>query len=185
MRVALSALLLVLSTPCRADMIVGRASVIDGDTIEIRGQRIRLFGIDAPEGGQTCKDARGRTYRCGQRAAQALDYRISGSAVYCDPQDTDRYGRVVAICQAWGEDLNAWMVGLGWALAIGHTACAMSQPRISLGRATPACGRASSCRLGNGGGLTETHRGAIPYASFRGRSGPQQSNPSRAWAPRA
>jgi endonuclease YncB( thermonuclease family) len=117
MRVALSALLLVLSSPCLAQMIVGRASVIDGDTIEIRGQRIRLFGIDAPEGGQTCQDAAGRTYRCGQRAAQALDYRISGSAVYCDPQDTDRYGRVVAICRAWGEDLNAWMVGLGWALA--------------------------------------------------------------------
>jgi endonuclease YncB( thermonuclease family) len=41
--------------------LIGVASVIDGDTIEIHGQRIRLHGIDAPEGGQTCLDAAGRT----------------------------------------------------------------------------------------------------------------------------
>jgi len=97
--------------------IVGRASVIDGDTIEIRGQRIRLFGIDAPEVGQACTDAKGASYRCGQRAAQALDYRISDSPVTCEPRAKDRYGRVVALCRAFGEDLSAWMVGLGWALA--------------------------------------------------------------------
>ncbi len=43
--------------------------------------------------------------------------RGSGEVVHCERRDTDRYGRVVAICRARGEDLNAWMVGLGWALA--------------------------------------------------------------------
>ena len=100
-----------------AQLIAGRASVIDGDTIEIRGQRIRLFGIDAPEPGQTCTDAKDATYRCGQRAAQALDCRISDSPVTCKPKEKDRYGRVVAVCRALGEDLSAWMAGLGWALA--------------------------------------------------------------------
>ena len=100
-----------------ASPIVGRASVIDGDTIEIRGQRIRLFGIDAPEGRQTCTDAQGVAYRCGQKAAQALDYRISDGVVTCEPKDRDRYGRIVAVCRAYGEDLSAWMAGLGWALA--------------------------------------------------------------------
>jgi endonuclease YncB( thermonuclease family) len=98
-------------------VIAGRASVIDGDTIDVHGQRIRLFGVDAPESSQTCSDEQGKTYRCGQRAAQALDYRISGGVVTCEPQDRDRYGRVVAICRAHGEDLSAWMVSIGWALA--------------------------------------------------------------------
>lgn len=51
--------------------LAGSASVIDGDTLEIHGQRIRLFGIDAPESRQTC-EADAQTYRCGQQAVRSL-----------------------------------------------------------------------------------------------------------------
>lgn len=95
---------------------VGQASVIDGDTIEIRGQRFRLHGIDAPESAQTCgKD--GQSWRCGKEAAFALSDYIGTRNVQCEERDRDRYKRIVAVCRAGGEDLNAWMVRNGWALA--------------------------------------------------------------------
>lgn len=96
--------------------IKGQASVIDGDTVEIHGVRIRLHGIDAPESGQSCR-AEGKTWRCGQRAALALSEKIRSHVLTCDPRDRDRYGRIVAVCRAGGEDLNAWLVAEGWALA--------------------------------------------------------------------
>src|SRR4051795_8910709 len=99
------------------EIIAGRVSVVDGDTIEIRGERIRLFGIDAPESGQSCLDAKGQSYRCGQKAALVLDARIGEGVVTCERKGTDRYGRMAAVCRVFGEDLGAWMVGLGWALA--------------------------------------------------------------------
>jgi endonuclease YncB( thermonuclease family) len=96
--------------------LAGRASVIDGDTIEIHGQRIRLFGVDAPEARQTC-DVDGKAYRCGQQAALALADHIGQRTVACEQTDTDRYSRVVAVCRVAGEDLGAWLVSQGWALA--------------------------------------------------------------------
>ena len=76
--------------------IAGVASVIDGDTIEIHGQRIRLFGIDAPEGSQLCARPDGERWRCGQQGSLALSDRIWRATVSCRPRDVDRYGRVVA-----------------------------------------------------------------------------------------
>ncbi|GJD42838.1 hypothetical protein AFCDBAGC_0680 [Methylobacterium cerastii] len=100
-----------------AEAIVGRASVTDGDTVVIHGTRIRLHGIDAPESAQLCQDVAGKSYRCGQTAALALSDRIGEAPISCEPRDTDRYGRTVAICRKGAEDLNAWMVAQGHAVA--------------------------------------------------------------------
>jgi endonuclease YncB( thermonuclease family) len=73
MRLVFSVLILILiSSAASADTIAGRASVIDGDTIEIHGERIRILDIDAPESRQTCTADDGTEWRCGQQAALRL-----------------------------------------------------------------------------------------------------------------
>ena len=111
------AALLVSVSPGLAGAVVGRASVVDGDTLDIRGTRIRLHAVDAPESAQTCRNAGGREYRCGQQAALALADHIGAASVSCEQKDVDRYKRIVAVCSARGEDLNAWLVRQGHALA--------------------------------------------------------------------
>ena len=100
-----------------AESVVGRAAVTDGDTVVIHGTRIRLYGIDAPESAQLCQDAAGKDYRCGQKAALALADRIGEAPISCEPRDTDRYGRTVAVCRKGAEDLNGWLVEQGLATA--------------------------------------------------------------------
>ena len=115
---AVATIAIILQTPALAQQaIVGVANVIDGDTIEIHGARIRFHGIDAPESRQECIRADGKSWRCGQQAAFALSDRIGRATVRCEPRDRDRYGRVVAVCFKDGEDLNRWLVRNGWAVA--------------------------------------------------------------------
>ena len=106
-----------LALPLQADVVSGRVSVIDGDTLEMHGKRIRLHGIDAPESGQQCKDVNGTTYRCGQMAAKQMSGYVSGKTVNCEILDKDRYGRFIARCLANGADVNELLVQDGWALA--------------------------------------------------------------------
>ena len=109
----------LLAGAASAQTISGRATVIDGDTIAVQGttERIRLYGIDTPEGQQTCEDAAGRRYLCGSRAAEALASLMGRNArVSCQEQDRDRYGRIVAVCTANGREINAELVRQGWAL---------------------------------------------------------------------
>lgn len=98
-----------------AEPLAGRASVVDGDTLEIRGQRIRLWGVDAPEARQPCRRD-GQPYRCGQSAANALSNHLAQRTVICSPVGRpDRYRRIVARCSVAGSDLGRWMVRQGWA----------------------------------------------------------------------
>ena len=92
------------------------ARVVDGDSLEIGGQRIRLFGIDAPEGRQHCRNTQGQDYACGREgAARALDALIGGRSVTCTRLDHDRYEREVAACTVEGRDLGEAMVRSGHA----------------------------------------------------------------------
>ena len=101
--------------------IVGKARVIDGDTITINNTKIRFSGIDAPEKnyyGQTqfCKGPKG-VWACGKKASTKLKQLINGQEVQCTDEGKDRYGRTLSICYANGVDLQAEMVRSGMAVA--------------------------------------------------------------------
>lgn len=96
--------------------VSGPAQVIDGDTLDVAGVRVRLHGVDAPETAQGCL-ADGETWACGREATRALLRRIDGRPVTCEARDVDQYGRMVAVCRRDGQDVNAWLVAEGWALA--------------------------------------------------------------------
>ena len=92
--------------------------IVDADTLEVAGQKVRLQGIDAPESGQSCRQAGGHRYQCGDHATQALRTRIGPDAVTCTIAGRDRYMRALGICYAAdGTDLNGWLVRQGHALA--------------------------------------------------------------------
>ena len=112
---AIGLVLAIIATPALAD-VAGTASVIDGDTLEIHGQRIRFHGIDAPESGQLCH-LDGSPWQCGKDAAYALADKINRRPVTCEDLGRDRYKRMVAKCTVAGEDLGEWMVVNGWAVA--------------------------------------------------------------------
>lgn len=90
--------------------VAGNARAIDGDTIEISGQRIRFSGIDAPERAQVCGSE-----HPGSQARLALARMIEGRTVECSESGSDRYGRTLAECRAGGVNLSSRMVSDGWA----------------------------------------------------------------------
>jgi endonuclease YncB( thermonuclease family) len=113
-----SALLLlsILICPAEAATLTGKADIVDGDTIKVGGIPVRLFGIDAPEGRETC-ERDGNTYACGKQATKALANLIAGQPVQCEIERRDTYGRALGICTVANTELNGSMVRGGWALA--------------------------------------------------------------------
>jgi endonuclease YncB( thermonuclease family) len=95
-----------------------RFQVVDGDTVKFGSQLVRLFGIDAPEKGQTCDDGH---WHPGPLAKKALEHFIAGRPVNCKQVDYDaRNHRPVAQCFAGDDDLQAMMVSAGWAWSFGR-----------------------------------------------------------------
>ena len=109
--------------------VSGEATINDGDSITIAGERIRLRGIDAPEHKQTCvRD--GNSWPCGRLARQALVGLTDGRAdVTCSGWDLDRYRRLLAVCTSGGVELNRRQVEQGWAVAYGDYADAETMAR--------------------------------------------------------
>ena len=105
-----------LASTAHAETLSGSARVIDGDTLAVAGQRIRLDGIDAPETRQTCTRS-GRRWACGRASTQAMRRLVGRSPVRCEVSGRDRYGRAIAACYAGGRDLQQQLVRLGLALA--------------------------------------------------------------------
>lgn len=98
--------------------IRGRARVLDADTIEVAGQRLRLYGIDAPETDQMCRDGQGRPWACGRWATAEARAVLRGARLSCSAIRQDRFGRTIARCDLpSGADLGGVLVERGVALA--------------------------------------------------------------------
>jgi endonuclease YncB( thermonuclease family) len=96
--------------------ISGLAEVIDGDSLDIDGISIRLFGVDAFEGRQPCL-RNGAPWRCGDAASRKLTELVGESTIECVQRDIDSYGRVVARCTNGRVDLAAEIARSGLGLA--------------------------------------------------------------------
>lgn len=116
MRLALVLLLAALPVAVTANP-AGRITVKDGDTFDVGGVTVRLFGIDAPEAGQTCTDAGGNLWDCGAWVTDQVRARYDGTHVTCETLDFDRYGRTVARCHAGDQDIARALVLAGLAVA--------------------------------------------------------------------
>mgnify|MGYP001250891331 CR=1 FL=1 len=106
-------------------IISGIAKVIDGDTIKIEKNKIRLFGIDAPESKQLCKKiwlsisflSFNKDYPCGEISTNKLKIKINNRFIVCKSLNKDRYNRLIAECYKDKININRWMVQNGYAVA--------------------------------------------------------------------
>jgi endonuclease YncB( thermonuclease family) len=107
----------ILTFTWRRNALTGPAKIIDGDTIVVADELVRLHGIDAPELDQTFR-WRGEQIACGMMAFAALEALTAGVRLRCEAVERDRHGRLVAKCfSPNGVDIGRRLVSAGWALA--------------------------------------------------------------------
>jgi endonuclease YncB( thermonuclease family) len=102
-----------------ARTLIGAAQAIDGDSLRLLGEELRLEGLDAPEYRQSCTERSGREVDCGRTARRALQTLMARGLVTCEIGRIDRYGRGLARCRQGETDINATLVRDGHAVAYG------------------------------------------------------------------
>lgn len=96
--------------------LAGAAYAVDGDTLRMGDERMRLLGIDAPERDQSCTSKNGKAWACGEVARERLAELIMGEAVTCAGNRRDLYDRALVTCKVHGKDIGAVLVSEGLAL---------------------------------------------------------------------
>jgi endonuclease YncB( thermonuclease family) len=108
----------------------GALAVLDGDTLRVGDQVVRLDGIDAPPRGSVCRNGE-QEEDCGTAAANALAALVRDRGVDCSVTGHDGHGRPVGDCLAGGAALSESLVRNGWA----HATAAHLRPSEDTARA--------------------------------------------------
>jgi endonuclease YncB( thermonuclease family) len=116
-KTAIAFVALLVFSVAQAAEFSGVPRVVDGDTLNIGATKVRLEGVDAPETDQVCLNGNGSRWTCGIEARDRLAAHIAGREISCTSNGMDVYGRTLGFCSLAGENLNAWLVQEGWALA--------------------------------------------------------------------
>lgn len=99
------------------EAFIGKAKAVDGDSLELNGRSIRLFGIDAPEFTQSCHHPSDKNWPCGRLSRNALKELLVNKSTTCHPVKKDVYRRVLANCFTEDGNIAEAMVRGGWAFA--------------------------------------------------------------------
>ncbi|MFV0645551.1 MAG: thermonuclease family protein [Sphingomonadaceae bacterium] len=174
------------NTPLSANTISGSAEVIDGDSLKVAGQEVRLIGIDAPEYDQSC-NRNGQSWACGQEAISQLTSLVEGQSVECTGAGHDVHNRLLAVCSVGYHELNRTLVEYGWAVAyrtysdayVGEEVRAKAEKRgiWSSEMINPAEYRRSRSLPSPGLSQAMTNPARVRHQPARGRAQPQYSSP--------
>ena len=99
------------------DSVEGHATAVTGDTLRVAGMTVRLYGIDAPEPGQTCWSARGQAYDCGAVARTVLQRVLGIDPITCWTYAANAGQHEFGRCFRGAADIGQAMVTYGWARA--------------------------------------------------------------------
>lgn len=110
------------ATPVYSREISSYAFINDDGTLRIKRKTIHLYGIHIPQSSNTCRTNQIPSV-CGSRASVALEFKIQ-SFVRCEIMEKNSDGSLVGWCRVnashfdEGEDLSAYLLERGWAVAL-------------------------------------------------------------------